>query len=329
MSEFALIDLIRSHCKVKRDDVTTGIGDDAAVLQVPFEHELVVSIDTLVAGVHFPLDTKIEDIGWKALAVNLSDLAAMGATPAWASLALTLPSADTDWVARFITGFSELATSHKVALIGGDTTQGPFSTTIAIHGFVPIGQAILRSTAKPGDLIYVTGTLGDAAAGLTLIKKDKSLINCLLSNPLVQKLHRPVPRIAAGKILRGLATAAIDISDGLLADLGHICTQSKVGADIQINRLPSSDPLRRLFDFDSRINLQLSGGDDYELCFTVNKDKVETVEKLLKEQECPITRIGHITDGHGIKLLDEKGNEIKSFRKGWEHFMNNTKSGMG
>lgn len=325
MPEFALIDLICTHCAIKRDDVRVGIGDDAAVLSVPSGHELVVSTDTLIAGVHFPLDTKVEDIGWKALAVNLSDLAAMGATPAWATLALTLPSADSEWITRFAKGFAELAAVHNVALVGGDTTQGPLSITLTIHGFAPIGQAILRSTAKPGDLIYVTGTLGDAAAGLVLLKSPRSGAISNFSLKLVDRLNRPLPRILVGQTLRGLASAAIDISDGLLADLGHICTQSALGAEINVDQLPCSEALTALFNVKDRCRFQLSGGDDYELCFTVEEEKSELMEKLLSAQSIDVTCIGKMSKGkEGITVQNTKGEIIQCSQVGWEHFKDNT-----
>src|SRR5450631_861990 len=201
VGEFDLIALIRSRCAIAREDVRLGIGDDAALLAVPAGQLLAVSTDTLIAGVHFPQSTKAYDIGWKALAVNLSDLAAMGATPAWATLALTLPRADPRWVSEFADGFAALASEFKLALVGGDTTQGPLGITVTVHGFVPDGAALLRSGARAGDAVFVTGTLGDAAAGLRCLDKSDNEAGRLLSVPagtreaLIERLNRPTPRI--------------------------------------------------------------------------------------------------------------------------------------
>jgi thiamine-monophosphate kinase len=259
VAEFALIDRIRKRCDATRADVRLGIGDDAALLAVPSGKLLAVSTDTLVAGVHFLPDTAARDIGWKALAVNLSDLAAMGAEPAWATLALTLPSADARWVDEFADGFAELSREHCVALVVGDTTQGPLSITVTIHGLVPAGAALTRAAARVGDGVYVTGTLGDAAAGLLLVQS-----NAEASAPLLERLHRPTPRVQQGLILRGRATACIDVSDGLAADLGHICDASGVGAQIDADALPASSELSAAFDANARRAFQLAGGDDYE-----------------------------------------------------------------
>ena len=225
--EFDLIELIRTRCSVARADVRLGIGDDAALLLPPAGHELAVSTDTLVAGVHFPLGTSARDLGWKALAVNLSDLAAMGATPAWALLSLTLPESAREFVDGFAQGFAELAAQHGVALVGGDTTRGPLAVGVTVHGFVPPGRALRRDGARAGDLVFVTGTLGDAAAGLRCLDRADERAAALFNAPsdtreaLVGRLNRPTPRIAAGAALRELASACIDVSDGLLADLGH------------------------------------------------------------------------------------------------------------
>lgn len=311
MSEFALIDLIRERCAFERSDVYVGIGDDGAVARPPAGQDLVISADTLVAGVHFPLNSEPEDIGWKVLAVNLSDLAAMGAVPAWATLALTLPTVDLNWVRCFADGFAALARQHQVALIGGDTTQGALSISVTVHGFVPQGRAILRSGARIGDTVWVTGTLGDAAAGLHLLREKKSSG----AAHLMGRLHRPTPRIAAGMALSGLATAAIDVSDGLLADLGHICRQSGVAAELQANALPGSPALLAEFESDERLDFQLSGGDDYELCFTASPERRE-----FPQLDCPVTPIGRLVAGDGVIVRAENGSEIVVLKRGWEHF---------
>jgi thiamine-monophosphate kinase len=287
---------------------------------------LAVSTDTLIAGVHFPSHTKPCDIGWKALAVNLSDMAAMGATPAWATLALTLPEADARWVSEFAGGFAALAGEYKLALVGGDTTQGPLSITVTIHGFLPEDGALLRSGAHAGDAVFVTGTLGDAAAGLRCLDKNDPDANRLLAVPpgtrevMIERLHRPTPRIAQGLTLRGRASACVDISDGLLADLGHVCTASGVGAEIDADALPSSAALLALFDVADRRVLQLAGGDDYELCFTVPEHSVQTLLQDLARSGCGATHIGRIAAEPGVRARDRAGNSVAPPRSGWEHF---------
>jgi thiamine-monophosphate kinase len=326
MAEFALIDLIHARCAIAREDVRLGIGDDAALLAVPAGQLLAVSTDTLVAGVHFPVHTKAYDIGWKALAVNLSDLAAMGATPAWATLALTLPAADAGWVAEFADGFAALAREYKLALVGGDTTQGPLSVTVTIHGFVPEGAALLRSGARVGDAVFVTGTLGDAAAGLRCLDPNDAEAHRLVAaaagtrEALIERLNRPLPRVAQGLALRGRATACIDVSDGLLADLVHICQASRVGVELEIDTLPASPQLLALFEADARYTFQLAGGDDYELCFTAADDTASTLLQDLARSGCGATRIGRVVAEPGVRVRDRGGALVSPSRPGWEHF---------
>ena len=327
MAEFDLIELIRARCAIARDDVRLGIGDDAALLAVPAGQLLATSTDTLVAGVHFPAQTTAYDIGWKSLAVNLSDLAAMGATPAWATLALTLPESDARWVTDFADGFAALAREYKLALVGGDTTQGPLSITVTIHGFVPDGTALLRSGARVGDAVYVTGTPGDAAAGLRCLDKNDDDADRLLSAPagmresLIERLNRPTPRVAQGLALRGHATACIDVSDGLLADLGHICKASGTGAEIDVDSLPSSSALLALFDKENRCTFQLCGGDDYELCFTATETGAANLLGDLARSGCAATRIGRIVAEPGVRVHDSAGRAVMLPRAGWEHFV--------
>jgi len=320
MSEFKLIELLRQRMPAARKDVHLGIGDDGALLMPPAEYELVVSTDTLVVGVHFPNDTKAEDIGWKSLAVNLSDMAAMGAAPAWALLALTMPTADVAFVEGFIDGFSALANLHDVALVGGDTTKGPLSITITMIGFVPIGRAICRKGARVGDHVLVTGTLGDAAAGLRCLTQPSLVVNPLQRDLLLARLNRPTPRIAAGLALRHGATACIDVSDGLFADLGHIAQQSQVGIEINASLLPSSASLLAAFDEPTRRQLQLAGGDDYELAFTVPPHYVRQVTQHLMQQGCNVTCIGEVIAGAGVRVVDARGNNAELSHLGWEHF---------
>jgi thiamine-monophosphate kinase len=316
--EFTLIDRIRERTAQGRDDVHLGIGDDAALLAVPAGQELAVSIDTLVEGVHFPLGTAAADIGWKSLAVNLSDLAAMGATPAWALLALTLPSADPAFIDGFATGFAQLAQSYRLALVGGDTTRGAFTISVAVHGFVPPGKALMRAGAQIGDAILVTGTLGDAAAGLRLVQNANN--TDLRSAFLLERLNRPTPRVAAGLALRGHASACIDVSDGLLADLGHLCAASHVGAEIEVPLLPRSSALLDLFDEATSRDFALSGGDDYELCFTVPAQHVAAVQADLARLGCGATKIGRIVDGSGVSVRDADGRWLEPVHRGWDHF---------
>ena len=316
--EFSLIDRIRERTAQGRDDVRLGIGDDAALVSVPAGQELAVAIDTMVEGVHFPRDTRAADIGWKSLAVNLSDLAAMGATPAWALLAMTLPKADPDFIDDFATGFAQLAQSYRLALVGGDTTRGVLTISVAVHGFVPPGKALLRDGAKPGDAIFVTGTLGDAAGGLQLLKKHGD--NDARSHFLIERLNRPTPRVAAGLALRGHATACVDVSDGLLADLGHICTASGVGAEIDASLLPRSSALLDLFDEATSRDFALSGGDDYELCFTVPTRHIAAVQADLARLGCGATKIGRVVEGNSVSVRHADGKPLELTHRGWDHF---------
>jgi thiamine-monophosphate kinase len=316
--EFSLIDRIRERTAQGRDDVRLGIGDDAALLAVPAGQELAVAIDTLIEGVHFPRGTSAADIGWKALAVNLSDLAAMGATPAWALLALTLPKAESAFIDDLAAGFAELAGLYRLALVGGDTTRGALALSVVVHGFVPPGKALMRAGAQIGDAIFVTGTLGDAAAGLALVQQGGHEDS--RSAYLIGRLNRPTPRVAAGLALRGHAHACIDISDGLLADLGHICEASELGAEIDVSLLPRSSALLDLFDDTAACDFALSGGDDYELCFTISQQHVAAVQTDLARLGCGATRIGRMVEGRGVRVRDASGQWLEPKHRGWDHF---------
>lgn len=324
MPEFDLIELLRARAGFARADVRVGIGDDAALLMPPSGQLLAVSTDTLVAGVHFPAQALAADVGWKALAVNLSDLAAVGATPAWALLALSLPNAEAGWVTGFADGFAALAREHGVALVGGDTTQGSLAVTITVHGFVPEGQALLRSGARAGDGVFVTGTLGDAAAGLCCLDAELGAelraaggVRC---EELIARLNRPVPRAAQGRLLRGRASACIDVSDGLAADLAHVCTASGVGAEVDATTLPASPALLAACAPAQRLAFQLAGGDDYELCFCAPEAQAHDLLADLARSGCGATRIGRVVAGSGVRVLDARGGEIALPRRGWEHF---------
>ncbi len=345
MAEFNLINILKQRCVAARADVHLGMGDDAAVVAVPADHDLVICTDTLVAGVHFPTDTDAADIGWKSLAVNLSDLAAMGAIPAWTTLALTLPADDADFVTCFADGFAELAAEYEVALIGGDTTRGPLTISVTAHGFVPSGNALRRAGAEVGDAVFVTGTLGDAAAGLHCLQhRDMSTTDkegasqsasgprndngmnssaptdCQAEYVLIGRLNRPHPRIAAGTVLRDLANACIDVSDGLLADLGHIACASKIGIDIDEDHLPGSTALFAQFDVASCRQFQLSGGDDYELAFTIAEARIDELHSAMARVGCAITRVGRVVAEPGVRVFDRHGRIRQSHAKGWEHF---------
>ena len=313
-AEFDLIARIRARCAT-RPDVLLGIGDDAALLQVPANMQLAVAMDTLNAGVHFPEATSPADIGWKALAVNLSDLAAMGATPAWCTLSLSLPEADAAWIDGFLDGFLELAAAHDVALVGGDTTRGPLSVCVTAHGFVEAGSALRRSGARIGDDVWISGTLGDAAGALAQLQAGSAVDPALRA-----RLDRPIPRVALGRALRGIASACIDVSDGLLADLGHVCTASGVGAEVELASLPASAALRSAFDEESRRSLQATGGDDYELCVTAQKAMGSDVEHAALEAGIEVARIGRIVEGDGVVARRENGETWTPLRRGYAHF---------
>ncbi|HET6545852.1 MAG TPA: thiamine-phosphate kinase [Rhodanobacteraceae bacterium] len=321
MDEFDLIDLIRARSATLRGDVRLGIGDDGAVLAPPAGQELVACTDTLVGGVHFPTATAASDIGWKALAVNLSDLAAMGATPAWALLALTLPHAERAFLEEFLDGFFELAATCRVALVGGDTARGPLSASVTALGFVPPGLALRRDGARPGDLVYVTGSLGDAAAGLHCLAQEAGpVVSAAHRAALVARLHRPQPRLAAGAALRGAASACIDVSDGLLADLGHVATASGVAIEVEAAALPTSPALLAFPDAAIRLGWQLGGGDDYELAFAVPPARRDDAIADLARLGCGAAHIGKVVAGSGVRAFGADGAEVVPDGRGWRHF---------
>jgi len=325
--EFELIERYFRAAGCERDDVILGVGDDGAILSPPAGQELVVSTDTLVSGVHFFPDVDPCSLGHKALAVNLSDLAAMGAKPAWVTLALTLPVVDEQWLSEFSLGFSKLASQHGVQLIGGDTTSGPLSITVQVMGFVEQGKGWRRDAAMAGDLIYVTGTLGDA--GLALQAKQQALVfpkNHL--DTLMTRLEKPTPRIIEAQTLLGKVNAAIDLSDGLLSDLGHILKASDVGAVIELEALPLSPAFQvcqqhitaqQLSD-ECWQALQLSAGDDYELCFTIAPDKQREVELALQQHGFVAHHIGVIDNGAGLRCTLSNGELFQTEKLGYEHF---------
>jgi len=312
MSEF---DLIRRHFTRATPGAVLGVGDDAALLQPAAGMVLAVSTDMLVSGTHFFPDADPVLLGHKTLAVNLSDLAAMGATPRWATLALSLPAADEVWLEKFSAGFFALAQQHGVDLVGGDTTRGPLNLCVTIFGEVPPQQALRRSGAQVGDDIWVSGMLGDAALALLHLQGRITLDEADFA-ACVSRLHRPQPRVGLGLALRGIANSAIDVSDGLLADLGHILECSNVGAEIAFEALPVSQVLRSC----SQQKLALSGGDDYELCFTVSATQREEIERLAVQLGLPLTRIGKIVAGRGCIVQDASGNPLNIETEGYDHF---------
>lgn len=316
MSEFDLISHYFKHLSAQRSDVVLGIGDDCALLEVPFGMQLAMSTDTLNAGIHFPENTHADDIGYKSLAVNLSDLAAMGATPAWVSLNLSLPDYDKDWLDGFCQGFAELAQHYGMQLVGGDTTQGPLSISVQVYGFVEPGQAMRRDEAQVGNQIYVSGNLGDAGLGL------KQCLGQLNHVPdyCVARLNRPQPRVELGLALTQYSRCAIDISDGLVADLGHILEQSDCGARIELEQIPLSEPLASYYADEKDWPLILTSGDDYELCFTVSKDKQESMLAMLDQQTVAVSRIGEITKTGGLICVDAQGQPLSFEHPGYNHF---------
>ncbi len=317
IAEFDVIARYFTQAFPKRADVILGIGDDAALSSVPEGMQLAIAIDTLVEGVHFPKITSPEDIGYKALAVNLSDMAAMGAMPAWFTLALTCRKTDEAWLTGFSQGLLELAKTYEISLIGGDTTCGPLTVTIQVAGFVPPDSALRRGGAQSGDGIYVTGTLGDAGLGLASIQKRVTLPRS--ARQFVEsRLNRPTPRLVEGQALRGIASSAIDISDGLLADLGHILSASGVGASLQLDCLPLSKTLCQLMSLKRAWLMALSAGDDYELCFTVPPNRVAALQKALPIRS--YTRIGTIEAAHGLRCLEANGRLFVPEKTGYQHF---------
>lgn len=310
-----------------KSEIVLGIGDDCALIQASSNEEIAITTDMLVEGRHFFVDADPELLGRKALAVNLSDLSAMGATPLGFTLALALPSADQVWLEAFSKGLFSIAKQFSCSLIGGDTTAGPLTVSITAFGTLPKGEAIRRSGAKPGDDIWVSGELGDARLALAALRHEISLSVVDLKQ-IEHRMHQPIPRVELGTHLRGVATAALDISDGLLGDLKHILNQSKVDAQIRIDQLPKSAILLKQ---DSSIQNQFAacGGDDYEICFTANKYQRDAIEHISKALNLPLTRIGQTvaskSNAANIEILNSDGNalsdaETTSLMKSFDHF---------
>ena len=320
MKEFELIRKYFSERGPKRKDVVLGVGDDAALTRVPQDKLLVVATDTMVENTHFFPDASPRSIGHRCLAVNLSDFAAMGAEPAWASVAITLPTSDEKWVEEFSNGLFEVAEYFNVQIIGGDTTQGPLTVTVCLKGFVPENKALIRSGAKSGDWIYVTGSLGDSA--LTVASKlNKINVKAEHLQQAQRKFNYPVARLAAGQVLRHAATSAIDISDGLIQDLSHILNASNVSAEIDVANLPISQAVLDSLDQDSAIEMALIGGEDYELLFTVPEEQKGYLEQNATAMGVPFTCIGQVRGGDsGICLVKSGQKYPLPNLNGYQHF---------
>lgn len=318
LSEFDVIERYFRGCGAKRADVRVGVGDDAAILESPAGMELVAAVDTLVAGVHFPHGSPPASIGHRALAVNLSDLAAMGARPAWALLALTLPGADESWLAEFAAGMAALARAHDVALVGGDTTSGPLCVTVQVLGHVPRSAALLRAGGRAGDALFVSGTPGDAAAGLAVEQGRVAAVGDAATY-LRERFLYPAPRVALGERLRPHASAAIDVSDGLLGDAAKLARASGCGAEIAYEELPVSETLLQAVGMDRARELALTGGDDYELCFSVRPAHIGRLLAELPPERWGYTRIGTLREASGADVL--RGGAVMSLsHSGYDHF---------
>ncbi len=323
-NEFGLIDTYFKHKNNRpRPDVILGIGDDCAILRCPPGYDLACTTDTLIEGVHFPTNTSAADIAYKALAVNLSDLAAMGATPAWATLALTLPTADKNWLEAFSNSFFSLANEFKLQLVGGDTTQGLLSITIQLQGFIPQDSALTRSGAKPGDSIFVTGELGLGGWGLAAVNQAQEIADRIDHSQAIKHFYRPHPRVIEGQKLHGLASACIDISDGLAADLGHILESSQVGATISAEKIPIPNSYRNQNINSLALKHALYAGDDYELCFTIPskiRQSLNSDHWLLVE----CNEIGKIESQPGLRLTKVNTDGIETIQEitpqGYKHF---------
>ncbi len=315
-------DLIARHFTRPAPAAVLGVGDDCALVRVSADHDLAVSTDTLVEGVHFLPDVDPERLGYKALAVNLSDLAAMGAAPRWFTLALTMPSIDDDWLSAFSRGLFVLADSAGIELIGGDTTRGPLSITLTVMGEVPHGLALRRDAAVAGDEIWVSGMLGDAALGLA-VRQQRLVVPDAIGADCISRLELPSPRLKLGLLLRGIAHACVDLSDGLLADLGHICDRSGLAANIRVEDVPLSPALLSLEDIAQRREFSLAGGDDYELCFTAPRSEHANIRNLSVDAGVMLSCIGVMQPGTGVQVVDASGQSIELPCPGFDHFAGN------
>lgn len=314
-SEFNIIEKYFTRPTSQAD---LGVGDDAALVRIPEGHQLVISSDMSVADTHFFADAAPYDIGWKSLAVNISDMAAMGANPKWATLSIALPGIDETWLGEFSRGFFACADAFHIDLIGGDTTRGPLNISVTIMGEVPTGKALMRSGAQVGDDIWVSGHLGSAALSLAHLQGKISLKNDALQAN-IHVLHRPAPRVDLGLKLREIASSCIDISDGLLADLGHILKASNCGAIIDLEKIPCIDYLKNNLDNPQFQEFLLAGGDDYELCFTAHASKRKEIELIGKQQHILLTCIAATHIDIGLQAI-YKSTALNLNSKGFDHF---------
>ncbi|WP_430432628.1 thiamine-phosphate kinase [Methyloversatilis sp.] len=312
-------DLIRRHFVRPMRAAALGPGDDCALVAPSPGHELAITSDMLVAGTHFLPDTDPRRLGWKALAVNLSDVAAMGAVPRWVTLALSLPQIDHDWLAAFAAGFFDCADTFGVDLIGGDTTRGPLNLCVTAFGELAAGRAIRRSGARVGDGIWVSGQPGRAALGLADLQ-GKVRLHGSAHDDCITALEQPQPRVVLGAALQGLATAMIDVSDGLLADLGHIASASGLGAVVDDAALPWAALHAACADATAVRDALLAGGDDYELLFCAPREADDALAALSARLALPLTRIGAMQSGDGVRLVDAAGAELPVGRRGYDHF---------
>jgi thiamine-monophosphate kinase len=319
LSEFDLISRFFSRRGAARADVVLGVGDDGAVLECPPGAQLVAAIDSLVEDVHFPAGSPARSIGHRALAVNLSDLAAMGAQPAWALLALALPAADEAWLGEFSAGLDALARAHDVTLVGGDTTGGKLCVTVQILGFVPRGAALTRSGGQPGDAVFVSGTPGDSAAGLMLEQSRLTVPDAAPRQWLLERFRYPTPRVSLGLALRGLASACIDVSDGLLGDCARLAEASGCGVSLDYASLPVSDALRAAVGEERARELALTGGEDYELCFTVPEAKLEAFTARCPAAHFGWSRIGALRAQPGA-IVQRGASVMQVSHRGFDHF---------
>lgn len=322
LGEFELIDrffMRRSGGHEGESGVILGMGDDAAVLALPPGTELVASVDTIVAGRHFPEGTDPRAIGHRALAVNLSDMAAMGATPRWATLALTLPNADPTWLEGFSAGFLDLADASGVSLVGGDTTRGPLTVSVQILGHVPRGTALRRSGARDGDLLAVTGALGDAGAGLAFSAHPPAGDSAAAVLELIERFEYPVPRVEFGAAARGIATAAMDLSDGLLGDLPKLAQASGLAAHVAVERLPLSNALRAAASASQARDWALAAGDDYELLLAVPAPRYAELQAVAAQLNLTLTAIGELRSGSGV-TWSLNGRSFRPSSRGYDHF---------
>ncbi len=314
MSEFTWIDFLSSQPDLQENSVSVGIGDDAAVMRVPRGHELVMSVDTSVAGVHFPKDAAPYDIGYRALAVALSDLAAMGANPCWVALSLTTPTFDSDWLAELYRGFTHTFSQYSLTLIGGDTTQGPLALSVQVYGLVPTGSALLRSGANVGDIIFVSKALGQSALALEAAKRGEQ-------TALAKSFYTVEVEIALGQALRDFASACIDVSDGLLADLYHICKRSQCGAQIEADTVCIDKTLLEKVEAKKALEIALTHGDDYALCFTIPASRLRAWQALRAKQfpHATLYPVGKIVEGDSVFVSGIE--DLNLQQSGYQHGM--------